>query len=200
MPIFTRDNPDGWIFRAERYFNINRLTEGERLATAGVSVDSDALSWLQWTEVQAPFSSWDDFKRRLLVCFRPSQDGSLYEQLLAIRQVGMMAEYRRDFEQLSSSLNGLSKEVMESTFVKRLRPEMKVELRLMKPVGLGQIIEMARLIEGRNNVVNELKENMSFRLGKVFTAQGGRSGDVNKKDMSPRVSGGFTAQGGREGF
>ena len=26
MPIFTRENPDGWIFRAEHYFNINRLS------------------------------------------------------------------------------------------------------------------------------------------------------------------------------
>ena len=29
MPIFTGDNPDGWIFQAKRYFNINHLTEEE---------------------------------------------------------------------------------------------------------------------------------------------------------------------------
>lgn len=79
MPIFTRENPDGRIFRAELYFNINDLTEEERLAAARVSVDGDALSWLQWTETRAPFVGWDDFKRILLLRFRPSQEGSLLE-------------------------------------------------------------------------------------------------------------------------
>ena len=51
MPVFNGENPDGWLFRAERYFNINRLTEVEKMATVGVSLDGDARSWLQWTEV-----------------------------------------------------------------------------------------------------------------------------------------------------
>lgn len=46
MPMFTGENPDGLIFKAERYFNINHLTENERLVAAGINVDGDALSWL----------------------------------------------------------------------------------------------------------------------------------------------------------
>ena len=45
------------MFRAARYFNINHLSEEERLGAAEVSVDGDALSWLQWTEIRAPFVS-----------------------------------------------------------------------------------------------------------------------------------------------
>ena len=57
MPICTRENPDGWIFHAERYLNVNHLSKNEWLAVAGVSVDRDALSRLLWTEVRALFTS-----------------------------------------------------------------------------------------------------------------------------------------------
>ena len=90
------------------------------MAAVAVSVDGDALSWLQWTEVRAPFLSWEDFKSRLLMRFRPSQEGSLHEQFLAIKQMGSVTEYRRNFELLSAPLSGLSEEVMESTFVGNL--------------------------------------------------------------------------------
>ena len=43
MPIFTGENPDGWLFQAERYFNMNRLSENEKMAVAGVSFEGDAL-------------------------------------------------------------------------------------------------------------------------------------------------------------
>ena len=76
-----------------------------------------------------------------------------------------MAEYHRDFELLSSPVNGLLKEVMESTFVKGLQLEVKAELRLMHLDGLGQSMEMAQLIEDRNNIVHDLRENMGSRDG-----------------------------------
>ena len=31
MPVFTGENPDGWIFRADRYFAMYGLTEEEKL-------------------------------------------------------------------------------------------------------------------------------------------------------------------------
>ena len=45
MPIFNGENLDDWIFRVERYFSINRLTEEEKIVAVGVSVNGDALSW-----------------------------------------------------------------------------------------------------------------------------------------------------------
>ena len=73
----------------------------------------------------------------------------------------------------------------------------------MRPDGLGQIMEMAQLIEDRNNIVNGLRENMGSRVGRVFTAQGGKKMEKGLIENSgPRVSGGFMAHGGKpnEGF
>ena len=47
MPVFSGDNPDWWVFRAERYFIVNQLAKREKLVAVGVSLDGDALSWFQ---------------------------------------------------------------------------------------------------------------------------------------------------------
>ena len=61
-----------------------------------------------------------------------------------------MAEYRRDFEFMSASMAGLLDEVLESTFVNGLKPEIRAEVRVLKPVGLGPIMETAKLVEEKN--------------------------------------------------
>ena len=47
----------------------------------------------------------------------------------------------------------------------------------MRPNGLGQIMEMAQLIECRNVIVNGIRDNTGPRAGRVFTAQGGKYGE-----------------------
>lgn len=45
MPVFMGKNPDECIFRAERYFIVNQLTDVEKLETAGLCFEEGALSW-----------------------------------------------------------------------------------------------------------------------------------------------------------
>ena len=85
------------------------------------------------------FGSWENLKRRLLLHFRPTQEGSLCEQFLAMRQRGSVAEYRQEFEILATPLKGISEEVMESTFMNGLLPEIRAELRLLQPYGAGPL-------------------------------------------------------------
>lgn len=61
MPIFSGENPDGWLFRVERYFEVNGLTEREKLGAIVVSLDGDALSWYQWTEARKLLSRGSNF-------------------------------------------------------------------------------------------------------------------------------------------
>lgn len=57
MPIFSGENPNGWLHRAERYFEVNELTEKEKLGAVEVSLYGNALSWLRWMEARPPFLS-----------------------------------------------------------------------------------------------------------------------------------------------
>lgn len=86
--------------------------------------------------------------------FRPTQEGNLYEKFLAINQGGMVADFRREFEVLTTPLKGVSNEVLESTFVNGLKPE----VRLLGPKGLGPIMEVAQKIEDKNLIVKNIQE------------------------------------------
>lgn len=50
MPVFNGTEPDGQIFRVERYFGINRMSKEERMEAAVVCMDGEALVWLKWEE------------------------------------------------------------------------------------------------------------------------------------------------------
>lgn len=47
LTIFQGEDPHGWIFRAERYFAINDIEEGERVMAASVCIEGRALGWYQ---------------------------------------------------------------------------------------------------------------------------------------------------------
>ncbi|MCV5004829.1 hypothetical protein OFM39_34770, partial [Escherichia coli] len=60
MPSFDGANPEGWIFRAERYFAVCRLSEAEKLETAVISLDGDALAWFQWEDGRRRIRGWPE--------------------------------------------------------------------------------------------------------------------------------------------
>lgn len=45
MPLFDDQEPDGWVVKAERYFNFYYLTEDEKMKAAVVGLERNALSW-----------------------------------------------------------------------------------------------------------------------------------------------------------
>ena len=59
---------------------------------------------------------------------------------------------------MSTSMAGLPDEVLESTFIKGLKPEIRAEVRVLKPVRLGQIMETTQLVEEKNWVIISIKE------------------------------------------
>ena len=153
MPIFCVENPEGWVFRAERFFHLNQLTVEEKLMAAVVCLDGDALMWYIWVESRKAFTSWAELKVQLLQHFRSTAEGSLCQKFLAIRQEGTIAEYRREFEVLSALLTEIFDEVLESTFVKGLKQEIQAELLVVDVHGLRQIMDQAQRIEEKNKML-----------------------------------------------
>ena len=47
MPIFEGWNPQGWVFRVERFFAAHSMSKGEKLAVATISLVREALVWFQ---------------------------------------------------------------------------------------------------------------------------------------------------------
>ena len=43
MPVFVGNDPDSWLFRAERYFQIHKLSESEKMTVSIISFDGATL-------------------------------------------------------------------------------------------------------------------------------------------------------------
>ena len=93
MPVFKGEDAHGWMYRVERYFAVNGLTEDEKLAAAALCLEGKALAWYQWCEQRDPMRTWEDFKIQILDRFRPLQDGDYREQFFALMQTGTVGEY-----------------------------------------------------------------------------------------------------------
>lgn len=85
MPVFEGQNPEGWVFRVERYFLMNNLQDLEKLDAAAISLDGEALAWFQWENGRRPMHTWKEFKHRLLNKFMWTQEWTLCEKILALK-------------------------------------------------------------------------------------------------------------------
>ena len=114
MPIFEGTDVHGWLYRVERYFALNGLSDREKLTTAGICLEGKALAWFQWREQRHPVQSWREFKDQLLTRFQATQAGDLYEQFVALTQDQTVTEYREKFELLSGRLEGIPETILQT--------------------------------------------------------------------------------------
>ena len=64
MSMLHENDPDSWLSRADRYFQIHKLTNSEKMTVAVVSFDGATLDWYRSHEEQEPFANWADLKKR----------------------------------------------------------------------------------------------------------------------------------------
>lgn len=128
LPLFDGGGPDGWIFRAERYFSINQMVEEEKLEATTMCLEGEALAWFQWEKKRRKLQSWEDLKLLILERFRPSHEGTLEEKFLALRQEGSVREYWRHFETLAVPLDVVSEAILEGNFINGMRLEIQVKV------------------------------------------------------------------------
>ncbi|GJW08422.1 retrovirus-related pol polyprotein from transposon 297 family protein [Tanacetum coccineum] len=173
MPLFDGEDAYGWIYRVERYFEIQGIPQQEQLRAAVLCMEGEALSWYRWSEGRTPFHTWEGFKRRLLIRFQQSQQGNPFEQFLAITQTGTAREYVALFEKLACQLVRVSEEVMEATFIKGLKSDLRATVRVMKPEGLSHVMKLDISIEDNQSVDTRVRGNYSCLNSYRFNSAAG---------------------------
>ena len=70
MLVFNGDDPNYWLFRADRYFQIHKLTDAEKVLVVTISFEGLMLNWYRAQEERDKFIGWSNLKERLLIHFR----------------------------------------------------------------------------------------------------------------------------------
>lgn len=77
MLVVNGSDPYSWLFRADRYFNIHKLSNLEKLTVVVISFEGAALDWFRSKEEREWFKDSKELKERFLVCLRSSRKGSI---------------------------------------------------------------------------------------------------------------------------
>ncbi|KAL0546676.1 hypothetical protein IC582_016588 [Cucumis melo] len=165
MPVFAREDPDSWLFRVERYFEIHKLSDSEKMLVSTISFDGPALHWYRSQEEREKFLSWSNLKERLLVRFRSSRDGTILGKFLWVKQETTVDEYQNLFDKLVTLLSDVLDSVVEDTFMNGLFSWIRAEVVFCRPKGLAEMMEVAQLVENRELIQNKANLN-GFAGGK----------------------------------
>ncbi|XP_044477547.1 uncharacterized protein LOC123204809 [Mangifera indica] len=144
--IIGKENGDKaleWIFRCERYCDVNCLNEQEHLTMVGVCMEGIAHGWLKWREKRREFTSWEKFRNVVLKQFRARHERTPREKLLALRQTDSVQDYRCKFELLSSVMDDMFEETLTDLFMNGLTEEVPAEIKLFHPRDLEETMQHA---------------------------------------------------------
>lgn len=163
LPIFSGENPDGWIMQAERYFHFYGLSEEEIMEAAVVSLAGKALAWFQWEHQEQPLVHWEELKDLLLRQFRPQDQGTLHEQWLCVQQTGSVADYQLEFIEKANPLGRVPSNILFGTFMKGLKEDLRREVRAQGPQTLKEAMIWANRIEQKMQPISYVREPLGVR-------------------------------------
>ncbi|CAA0824885.1 Unknown protein, partial [Striga hermonthica] len=151
MPTFEGVDPDAWLSRAVKFFEINEVHKSERVQIAAYYLDGEANTWWQWVshvyKNKGEQIRWRDIEKELIARFGYSEYFDYDEALTRIRQTGSLRDYQKEFERIASRVQDWPEKALVGAFVGGLKAELAAEVRLDRPRSTRAAMEAARLHE-----------------------------------------------------
>ena len=144
------DDPTGWIFKAEQYFEFQNIEANRRVQLASFHLTNVALQWYRWYTKTRGQLRWHEFVTTLLHRFGPTDYEDPSEALSRLKQTTTVNAYQEAFEKLSHKVDGLPENFLVGCFIAGLKDEIRLDVRVKQPRTLSESISVAHLIEERN--------------------------------------------------
>ncbi|XP_042987252.1 uncharacterized protein LOC122315435 isoform X1 [Carya illinoinensis] len=147
FPRFSGTEPDGWVFKANQYFDCFMVPFHQKLMVASHHMEGDALVWYQNGIDSGQFNSWETLVVALQTRFGPSSFDDPMEALTRLRQTSSVSLYTSQFEALTNRLRGLSERHKMSCFISGLKDDIRIPVKMFNPLNLGAAFGLAKLQE-----------------------------------------------------
>ncbi|KAH9733790.1 hypothetical protein KPL71_017135 [Citrus sinensis] len=156
FPKFEGENPNGWIYKCDRFFNINGIVEEEKVEMVSIHLEGHALEWFQGYEAGHENINWESFSTDIIAHFGLSAYDSPVGQLTKLKQTTVVKAYQEQFEALMARTRGLPVDFFVQCFISGLKEAIKNQVTMFQPNSLTQAIGLALLQEGAMEAI--LKE------------------------------------------
>lgn len=71
FPKFFGDDPNGWVYKCERFFEYNSVDNNNKVRLAVLHLEDKAIQWYQWFEKTHCLVNCDTFKQGVIARFGP---------------------------------------------------------------------------------------------------------------------------------
>ncbi|KAF2300154.1 hypothetical protein GH714_009962 [Hevea brasiliensis] len=95
----------GWVARTEQYFEIHGIQNELKVSLALVSMEGAPLHWLRWLRQRNPQLTWEQLREELMQLYSDEMSDNPYEHLVALKQLGTVADYVDEFVARASRNN-----------------------------------------------------------------------------------------------
>ena len=104
FPKFDGTKPVVWIDQCNDYFTLYQIPDGFKVTAASMNMIGDAALWLQSIKKMYTVIDWDYLCAAVLGEFEVNGHRRRMCELLQLRQVGTVEEYRKQFNHLMYEL------------------------------------------------------------------------------------------------
>lgn len=147
FPKFFGEEPESWIYKCEKFFELNAIDDSQKLRLASLHLEEKAMNWYRWYEKSHTLRTWVEFSRVLLLRFGSNAYEDPVGQLTKLKQWCSVKSYQEKFEELANKTSGLSEEFFVSCFVSGLKEEVLAGVKMFSPRTIAQAMGLARLQE-----------------------------------------------------
>jgi hypothetical protein len=148
---FSGEDVEGWIRKAEKYFELVGVPNEDRVQTAIMYTSGKAEFWWRGTGCNARTLPWHQFCRMASDKFNVISDYEIVGQFHNLKQMGTIVDYVDRFEEMVTMVKRhnptLSDNYFISSFISGLKGQIQYHVQCHKPVTLPQAFWYAKRLE-----------------------------------------------------
>ncbi|KAJ0851953.1 putative nucleotidyltransferase, Ribonuclease H [Helianthus annuus] len=156
FPKFNGEDVEGWIYKCNHFFEVDRTPEHLKMRYAVVNLEGKALPWHQGyfksNNLTVDTISWDDYSRSATARFSMDLLEDAMEELKNLHQTGSLQEYCDAFDALLNKVT-ISQAHAVSLFVGGLKMEIRCLVKAFKPKDLREAYAISKQQENLHNVL-----------------------------------------------
>lgn len=147
FPKFSGTNVEGWVYKCNHFFVMDRTPSHMRLRVAVVNLEDRALEWhqayMQAREATVDDLSWEDYVSSIVTRFSTTAMEDAMEDLKLLQQTGELPEYNNEFDRLLNKVN-IPEPYAISLYVGGLKAEIRCMVKLFKPTTLRDAYALSK--------------------------------------------------------
>jgi hypothetical protein len=125
FPRFDGDDPERCCYKATQFFEYYATPEQQKFNISAFYMEGKALIWFQELHSSNNLRSWADFLKAIRVRFGKGSYDDPMETLTKLQQVGLLEDYKSQFEVLANRVHDLPKHHQLSCFLGGFRHEIR---------------------------------------------------------------------------